>query len=88
MTGGANKGILVAPGLDWDGWSSGHQGRGGFGQSPLQLSGFFLTKPASYGRSKIAAMIQYETIFMQRTVIDSPQQFNFETLVSAARSEL
>ena len=28
MTGGANKGILVAPGLDWDGWSSGHQGRG------------------------------------------------------------
>ena len=28
VTGGANKGILVAAGLDWDGWSSGHQGRG------------------------------------------------------------
>ena len=37
VTGGANKGILVTPGLDWDGWSSGHQGREGFGRSPSHV---------------------------------------------------
>ena len=61
---------------------------GGLWSVAITTFRFFLTKPASSGRSKIAAMIQYETTFMQRTVIDSPQQFNFETLVSAARSEL